>query len=191
MKLDGGKIKMLSHDGGISLSNLSDLAGVSRCNFSSICNGKRCREDTAQKIANALGVRLNDIVVPEVLHTPGVSNLDKLGLKGRTYNALMRNGIDTIGKLCVLTDDELLKFRYLGRDCLAEIRSIIPEPKAAMETDRVGNITKILEWAKQDGYTLSYGLLRKMLNEGQIPYTKAGNQFLINYKNVKKFFKEA
>lgn len=45
-----------------------------------------------------------------------------LGLSARAVNVLKRNGIDTIGKLCRLSDSELLEMRYVGKTVSAEIR---------------------------------------------------------------------
>ena len=58
MYIDGGNLKREVHNAGITMGELAERASVSRCNLSAICNGKRCREDTAQKITNALGVPL-------------------------------------------------------------------------------------------------------------------------------------
>ncbi len=44
-----------------------------------------------------------------------------LELSNRSYNVLMRNGIDTVGKLFALSEDELRKFRNLGEKSTSEI----------------------------------------------------------------------
>lgn len=62
MFIDGGNLKREVHNAGITMGELAARAGISRCNLSTICNGKRCREGTAQKIADALGVPLSRIV---------------------------------------------------------------------------------------------------------------------------------
>jgi transcriptional regulator with XRE-family HTH domain len=58
MFIDGGNLKREVHNAGMTMGRLAARAGISRCNLSAICNGKRCREDTAQKIANALDIPL-------------------------------------------------------------------------------------------------------------------------------------
>lgn len=46
---------------GLSQTDVARLAGISRGNVSQICNGKSCRESTAQQIADALGVSLEEL----------------------------------------------------------------------------------------------------------------------------------
>ena len=45
-----------------------------------------------------------------------------VGLSTRTYNALVANGIHTIKELLAYSDDELIKFKNLGRFSVREIR---------------------------------------------------------------------
>ena len=45
-----------------------------------------------------------------------------VGLSTRTYNALVANGIYTIKELLAYSDDELIKFKNLGRFSVREIR---------------------------------------------------------------------
>ncbi|MBQ8836842.1 MAG: hypothetical protein IJ002_04965 [Clostridia bacterium] len=47
--------------------------------------------------------------------------ISKLGLSARSYNVLMRNGIDTVDKLLALSESELRSFRNLGAKSLEEI----------------------------------------------------------------------
>ena len=45
-----------------------------------------------------------------------------IGLSTRSYNALVANGIHTIKELLAYSDDELIKFKNLGRFSVKEIR---------------------------------------------------------------------
>ncbi|HET59434.1 MAG TPA: hypothetical protein ENN32_03605 [Chloroflexi bacterium] len=53
--------------------------------------------------------------------TDDISDLLQLGLSKRVYNAIWRNGIDSIGFLAALDSEELLKIKGLGEKGLAEI----------------------------------------------------------------------
>ena len=61
MYIDGGNLRREVHNAGMKMQELAKRAGVSRCNLSSICNGKSCRESTARRIAEALGVPLEEL----------------------------------------------------------------------------------------------------------------------------------
>ncbi len=55
--------KMAEKD--MTLKVLSELTGVSKATLSTVKNGKKCSEDTGNKIAAALGVDVSEIVEME------------------------------------------------------------------------------------------------------------------------------
>ena len=59
----------------------------------------------------------------------GKMELGELNLSAPTHNVLMRSGINTVSKLLILTDDELLKLEngHLGTKGLSEIKAKIAE----------------------------------------------------------------
>ena len=57
----------------------------------------------------------------------GFIPIDEMGLSVRSYNCLIRAGIDTVEKLQEMRDDELLAIRNLSSKCLAEIRQKLSE----------------------------------------------------------------
>lgn len=52
--------------------------------------------------------------------------IEELHFSVRTYNCLKRSRIDTVEKLQVMTDEELMKIRGFGIGCLMEVRRTIP-----------------------------------------------------------------
>lgn len=48
-------------------------------------------------------------------------HIEKLNLSPRAYNALRRNGIDTVEKLRNTDEEQLKYFKYVGKTVLAEI----------------------------------------------------------------------
>lgn len=48
---------------GFTLVQLAEKSGVSRATLSAVKNGKSCSYDTAVKIAKALGVDVNEIIM--------------------------------------------------------------------------------------------------------------------------------
>lgn len=59
-----------------------------------------------------------DVVLPEPDY------ISKLRLSKRAYNALMRNGIRTIGQLLMLSDEDLVGLQTLGEKTLDEITNL-------------------------------------------------------------------
>lgn len=45
----------------VSVKELSEKAGISRCALSALRGGKSCTENTAQRVAAALGVTVDDL----------------------------------------------------------------------------------------------------------------------------------
>lgn len=52
-------------------------------------------------------------------------HLDDLGLSTRSYNALRRGGISTLGELVKHTDADLLDLRWFGIGSLAEVSNML------------------------------------------------------------------
>jgi hypothetical protein len=52
-------------------------------------------------------------------------NIDELELTVRTYNCLKRAGIDTIEKLQVSSEEELLQVKNLNQKCINEIKETL------------------------------------------------------------------
>lgn len=63
--------------------------------------------------------------------------IEELGLSVRPYNVLKRVGIDTVEQLRQLSDDDLMRFRNMGRHSLAEIREKVAHVKAMTNADRI------------------------------------------------------
>lgn len=58
-------------------------------------------------------------------NTCTTTSLADLQLSIRTYNCLLRGGIDTVEKLNAATDDDIMRIRNLGKRCYAEIYNIL------------------------------------------------------------------
>lgn len=61
MRIDRVKLIAEMARKGINVNQLSELACVSRCTVSAMRGGKRCTENTVKRIANALGVTVDDL----------------------------------------------------------------------------------------------------------------------------------
>ena len=48
--------------------------------------------------------------------------IEELDLSVRSYNCLKRAGISTVNELCNKTEEELVKFRNLGKKSLKEVK---------------------------------------------------------------------
>ena len=62
MRISGPKLAYHLADQEITLTKLSAKAGVSRGTLSMIKSGKRCSDETGLKIAEALGVKPEDLL---------------------------------------------------------------------------------------------------------------------------------
>lgn len=61
MKLDGLKVYTILKKQEKTQLALAETVGVSRVTIGNVVNGRACSEETAQKIAAALGVSLSEI----------------------------------------------------------------------------------------------------------------------------------
>lgn len=50
-----------------------------------------------------------------------------LDLSVRSYNVLLRAGIDTTEKIKEMTDDDLRQIKHLNEKCLKEIREVVDQ----------------------------------------------------------------
>ncbi len=62
MRLDKVKVLILMVKRNMCQKDLAQAAGISRGSLSIVVNGKRCRPQTAIKIAEALGVDVTEIL---------------------------------------------------------------------------------------------------------------------------------
>jgi len=63
--------------------------------------------------------------------------VEELELTVRSYNCLKREGVDTIGQLATMTEEELMGIRNLGMKSVDEIRSKLLEYGYALESEGV------------------------------------------------------
>ena len=61
--------------------------------------------------------------------------VEELELTVRSYNCLKREGVDTIGQLATMTEEELMNIRNLGMKSVDEIRSKLLEIGYALESE--------------------------------------------------------
>lgn len=61
--------------------------------------------------------------------------VEELELTVRSYNCLKREGVDTIGQLATMTEEELMNIRNLGMKSVEEIRSKLAEYGYQMESE--------------------------------------------------------
>lgn len=62
MRISGVLIKHALIDRGMKQKDLAEKSGITRATICAICGGKNCSEDTARKIAEALGVTVDDLI---------------------------------------------------------------------------------------------------------------------------------
>lgn len=62
--------------------------------------------------------------------------IEDLELTVRSYNCLKREGVDTIGQLATMTEEELMNIRNLGMKSVDEIRSKLEEYGYTLESGR-------------------------------------------------------
>jgi DNA-directed RNA polymerase subunit alpha len=61
--------------------------------------------------------------------------VEDLELTVRSYNCLKREGVDTIGQLATMTEEELMNIRNLGMKSVDEIRSKLLEYGYSLESE--------------------------------------------------------
>ncbi len=65
--------------------------------------------------------------------------VEDLELTVRSYNCLKREGVDTIGQLATMTEEELMNIRNLGMKSVDEIRSKLMEYGYELESEGLGD----------------------------------------------------
>lgn len=63
--------------------------------------------------------------------------IEELDLSVRSYNVLKRARIDTVEQLQQLSDEDLMRFRNMGRHSLEEIREKVAFVKTMTNADRI------------------------------------------------------
>lgn len=61
MLIDDFKLRYILYKQRKTQTALSDETGITRYTINAICNGKSCSKRTAQKIADALGITLEEL----------------------------------------------------------------------------------------------------------------------------------
>lgn len=63
MRLDMVKIVAIMKEKGMRQKDLMEKSGLSRNTISAICNGKSCTDDTAKRISEAFGVKVETLKI--------------------------------------------------------------------------------------------------------------------------------
>lgn len=61
MRLDMVKVVATMKEKGMRQKDIMERSGLSRNTISAICNGKSCTDDTAKKLAEAFGVKVEEL----------------------------------------------------------------------------------------------------------------------------------
>jgi DNA-directed RNA polymerase subunit alpha len=102
-------------------------------------------QEAARQLTDILGLFTNGYEGPrtEVRSRVGRSVInderpvEDLELTVRSYNCLKREGVDTIGQLATMTEEELMNIRNLGMKSVDEIRSKLIEYGYTLESEGV------------------------------------------------------
>lgn len=106
-------------DGSIGPSSaLTEASNVLKDYFTQIVEGSKLSIDTTETQIST---------TEEVKRTKPAENIsvDELPLQTRTINALKKQGIDTLDKLAVKSDDELEDIKNLGEKSVQEIKKLL------------------------------------------------------------------
>lgn len=75
---------------------------------------------------------VKDVIIPDVETSDPIeageklsADIEVLNLSSRSYRALKRSGIDTIGDLAQKSDDELMRIRNFGAESFKEVRKAL------------------------------------------------------------------
>jgi DNA-directed RNA polymerase subunit alpha len=83
----------------------------------------------------AEGIDIGPSPVDEQLAADLALPVEDLQLTVRSYNCLKREGVDTIGQLATMTEEELMNIRNLGMKSVDEIRSKLIEYGYTLESE--------------------------------------------------------
>lgn len=102
-------------------------------------------QEAAKQLTEVLGLFTDDQGVPQGVQPQGgrtgrpVINderpVEDLELTVRSYNCLKREGVDTIGQLATMTEEELMNIRNLGMKSVDEIREKLTEYGYPIESE--------------------------------------------------------
>lgn len=62
MKLDSGKLRSILYERDLKQKNLVEATGLAQFTINKVCNGGSCTHETGVKIANALNMKLEDLL---------------------------------------------------------------------------------------------------------------------------------
>jgi DNA-directed RNA polymerase subunit alpha len=100
-------------------------------------------QEAARQLTDILGLFTNGYEGPRTEARTRVSRavinderpVEDLELTVRSYNCLKREGVDTIGQLATMTEEELMNIRNLGMKSVDEIRSKLIEYGYQLESE--------------------------------------------------------
>lgn len=127
----GKKIKMLRDEHGLSRENAAHKLYISRSTLEHWEKGKTVmRADSIVQVAKLFNVSADWLLgLSDNRYAPGYgddidysSPLDRLCLTLKTYNALKRAHIDTVGQLANNTAEELRQMEWVGDAAIRDIR---------------------------------------------------------------------
>jgi len=104
---------------------------------------RQALQDAARQLTDILGLFTNGYEGPRAAAPNRVGRnvinderpVEDLELTVRSYNCLKREGVDTIGQLATMTEEELMNIRNLGMKSVDEIRSKLIEYGYQLESE--------------------------------------------------------
>ena len=63
MKIDGWEVKKILREKGMFQQDIADKTGLTRTWVTLVLNGRSCRQSTAEKIAAAVGIPVDKIIL--------------------------------------------------------------------------------------------------------------------------------
>lgn len=128
----GEKIKILREERGLSRENAARRLYVDKSTLAYWESGKTImRADSVAWAARFFGVSADWLLgLSDNRYAPGYNDdidysspLERLDLSLKTYNALKRVHIDTVGQLADMTAEELSALRWVGAAALRDVRA--------------------------------------------------------------------
>lgn len=62
VRIDRLKLKLIMTKADVTQMQLAEKTGISRASINAVCQGKSCRQETADKIAKALKVKVEELI---------------------------------------------------------------------------------------------------------------------------------
>lgn len=106
----------------------------------------------------------NNVVTPE-------TNISKLGLLNRTYHALTRAGIETVGELNKLSAKELLKKKMLGKQGVNDVINTFAKYNLELQSDYIAIKQTPSNNQKIDTKVIRLKVNKDRLKEGPVTFT--------------------